>query len=184
MQGGGRHRYGGSSASPDPQDASTELDALGAGRQLGEEHRAVVGPALREKKGVVAEPVRRGGNMEDCLPPCLHRHDGYSKGLSVPVHLSSSCAHSACVDARRDGATMVCAVGDPKACATSLWRAVMGVECGSSRHVAGTRTATTSAWTHSTSSAESEHARVVRLPLVSTTRARTTTRRSIGVGLR
>src|SRR5215470_20334697 len=115
MQGGGRHRYGGSSASPDPQDASTELDALGAGRQLGEEHRAVVGPALREKKGVVAEPVRRGGNMEDRLPPCLHRYDGDAKGLFVSIHLPSSCSHSACVDARLDGTIMVCAVGSHKA---------------------------------------------------------------------
>src|SRR5262249_34779315 len=53
-----------------------------------------------------------------------------------------------------------------------------------SRHVAGTRTATTSAWTHSTPSATSEHARVVRLGRASTTRARTATSRSIGAGLR
>src|SRR5262245_30748258 len=184
MQGCGSHSHGGGSASPDPKDARTELDALGAGRQLGEEHSAVVGPALREKKGIVAEPVRSGCNMEDRLPPCLHRHYGDSKGLFVPAHLSSSCSHSECVDARLDGATMVCAVGGHKAWATSLWRAVMGVACGSSRHVAGTRTATTSARTHSTSSAESEHSRVVRLRLVSTTRARTATSRSIGVGLR
>src|SRR5215470_16584880 len=110
MQGGGSHSHGGGSASPDSKDARTELDALGAGRKLGEEHCAVVSPALREKKGVVAEPVRRGCNMEDRLPSCLHRHDGDSKGLSVLVHLFSSCSHSECVDARLDGATMVCAV--------------------------------------------------------------------------
>src|SRR5262245_24896335 len=150
MQGGGSHRHGGGSASPDPQDARTELDALGTGRQLGEEHRAVVGPALREKKGVVAEPIRCGCNVEDRLPPCLHRYYAYSKGLFVRAHLSSSCLHSECIEARRDGATMVCAVGGHKACATSWRCAVMGVDCGSSRHVAGTRTATTSARTHST----------------------------------
>src|SRR5215471_10277468 len=119
MEGCGSHSHGGGRASPDPQDARTELEALGAGRQLGEEHRAVVGPALREKKGVVAEPVRRGGNMEDRLPPCLHRYDGDAKGLFVSVHLSSSCSHSECLDARLDGTTMVFAVGGHKACATS-----------------------------------------------------------------
>src|SRR5215813_6193689 len=127
MQSCGSHSHGGGSASPDPKDTRTELDALGAGRQLGEEHRAVIGPALREKKGVVAEPVRRGCNMENRLPPCFHRHDGDSKGLSVPVHLCSSCSHSECLDARLDGATTVCAVDGHKACTTSLWRAVMGV---------------------------------------------------------
>src|SRR5215475_11486086 len=107
MQSCGSHSHGGGSASPDSKDARTELDALGAGRQLGEEHCAVVSPALREKKGVVAEPVCRGCNMEDRLPPCLHRYYGDSKGLSVPVHLFSSCSHSECLDARRDGATMI-----------------------------------------------------------------------------
>src|SRR5262245_4210087 len=111
MQGGGSHSHGGGSTSPGPKDARTELDALGAGRKLGEEHSAVVCPALREKKSVVAEPVRRGCNMEDRLPPCLHRYYGYSKELFVPAHLSSSCSHSECMDARRDGATMVCTVG-------------------------------------------------------------------------